>query len=702
MLTIIFDILVSLVLYFIPGYLLLWWIDFPSLRGLNRYLLALCISLVITPFTLITVGNLVHIQASLWAWLILVVILILGAWLLKRTNKRLRVHFVNDHSPDPLDSHQARRLEIWGVVIFLAIFAAVVNLPRLLMFFQGGNVMELGPYDETWHFEQLVSVARTGIPPSHYFFPSIHLGYYYGSWVYPAILGNLPALPVSLMRAMAIHAYLQVFAFLGLVYVLLQINIRRSWVRLVGMCFFTIMGGFDLFAKLPGVDNIEFWIRDPSWLMNGTQNMQISQYSTLYMWVPHHLAGGMVALLLVLLYKNLDFPIWLKMIWTGILLGFCVTTSPFVFMGLLIAVGIVFLWNASSIWRNRSAMLPGLALAALFFLLVAWQPLSLYALHSSSLTYNSFQINLVERFRGNTDLNAIIDKTLTMLGLPLVAGSLLVINMGLMFILYVVWWIKHLVSDKAIFGSAQNVVLGFQPLVSIIFVFLVTDRGGGSNVTMRGMIPAQILITLAAILALDWIAEHTFVTGAKRVAFSYLLICFIFAQSLSSLAELRTNAKRVIELSVWNDCGVPAILKGTFDPDYCLSKDQWRYVSWLNTHSPADALVLDDGPYGKDYIKFRWLERERLLVPSQSTMLELFYYDNDFILPKEWTQLIQQGDLTMDALDWYHRLDFRGKGDHPVYLVARQDNQIPAGAGDPVYQDGYVKVFLLPEALLNP
>jgi len=695
------DVLVALVLYFTPGYLLLAWIDFPDLRGLNRSLVALCISLVITPFSLIVVGNLVHIQAGLSAWLILVILLAIGAWLLKRTKRRLPVHFINNSSSNSSSSLQAGRLEKWGVVIFLALFAAVINLPRLLMFFQGGNVMELGPYDENWHIQQLVSVARTGIPPYNYFFPSIHLGYYYGSWVYPAILGNLPILEVSLMRTMAIHAYLQIFAFLGLVYVLLQVNIRHSWVRLAGICFFTIMGGFDLFAKLPGVDDVEYWIRDPGWLMNGERTMQISQFATLYMWVPHHLAGGMVVLLLVLLYKNLDLPAWLKLACTGVLFGFCLTTSPFVFIGLSITVGLIILWNLRSIWRNRAALVLGLVLAILLFLLVAWSPLRVYLMHNSSLTYNSFQINLVERFRGNTDLNAIFDKSLTMLGLPLVAGAMLIIDMGLMFILYIVWWIKHLASEKAFFSIAENVVLGLQPLVSVIFVFLITDRGAGSNVTMRGMITAQILITLAAILTLDWLADLIHGAGAKRLVFGYLFIVFLLAQSLSPLAELRTNSKRVIQVALWSDCGIPASLKGTFDPDYCLSEDAWRYVFWLNTHTPTDALVLEDGPFGEDYVKFRWLERARLITPADSYTMGLNYYDYDFVLPSEWEQMVNQGNDTMSVLEWYQTLDFPGKGQHPVYLVTHQADQEPARVGDPVYQDGFVKIYTLSNAFLN-
>ncbi len=702
MLQMIFDVLVAVLMYFIPGYILLTGIDFPALRGLNRYLLALCISLVITPLTFIIVGNIVHIQPGLWAWLILVIFLILGSWILRRTNRRMKVNFVNSQSSNPTEFNNVSHLEKWGVVIFITLFAVIANLPRVLMFFQGGNVMELGPYDETWHIQQLVAVARTGIPPSNYFFPSIHLGYYYGSWIYPAILGNLPVLPVSLMRAMAIHSFIQTFAFLSLIYLLLQVNIRRPWVRLVGICFFTVMGGFDLFANLPGIDNVEFWIRDPSWLMNGVRSMQISQFFTLYMWVPHHLAGGMVAVFLILLYKNLDLPTWLKLACTGILYGFCLTTSPFVFIGLVIAGGLVILWNIRSLWRERARMWFPVVLAIVLFFLVAWSPIISFASHNSSFIYNNFQISLVERFRGNTSFNSLIDKLLTMLGLPLVAGVILIIDMGLMFILYIVWWIKHLISHEESFHNTQDIVLGFQPLISLVFIFLVTDVGGGSNVAMRSMIPAQIVITLAAVLVVDWLANLIEGRSVNRLVFIYIFACFLIAQSVSPLAELRTNAKRTIQIAIWNDCGVLASLKGNFDPNYCLPDDAWRYVYWLNANTPPDALVLEDGPYGEDFIKFRWLERERLLVPNESQSQGLHSYDADFILPGEWNNMVSQGNDSMSALQWYQVLNFPGKGQHPVYLVTRQANQAPPGAGDPVYQDDYVKIYSLSSHELNP
>ncbi len=103
---------------------------------------------------------------------------------------------------------------------------------------------------------------------------------------------------------MSIYAYIQVFAFLGIVYLVLQFNLRSKWTRLAGVAFFTIMGGFDLFARMPGVDDVEFWQSNAGWLA-GNATMQVSQFSTLYLWVPQHLAGAMVVVLLIFLLKNL-------------------------------------------------------------------------------------------------------------------------------------------------------------------------------------------------------------------------------------------------------------------------------------------------------------------------------------------------------------------------------------------------------------
>jgi len=691
MLKMLFDIAVALVLYLIPGYLLLEWFDFPTLRGVNRFLVALGISLVIVPSTFLIVGNLVRFQPGLEAWLGLVLVLALGGWVLRLRKRRPHLDLVTSGQ----DLRPARRLEQVGVVVFLALFAAVVNLPRLLMFVQGSQAMELGPYwDETWHIQQLVSVARSGIPPAHYFFPSIDLGYYYASWILPAILGNLPFSPVSLMRAMSMHAYLQVFAFLGIVYLLLQLNVRSLWARLAGIAFFTLMGGFDLFAKLPGVDDIEYWLQHQGWV-SGDANMQISQFSTLYMWVPQHLAGGMVALLMILLYKNLASPIRLKLVCTGILFGFCATTSPFVFLGLCIAAGLVGLWKLRWLWQNRSLAMPAIALAAVVFTFIAWFPIHIYTQKGGSLNPSDFRVSLIERFRGKSDDHYVADKYLAVLGLPLVGGALLIIDMGLMFILYVVWWGRRAFSSGPLFRSAEDLVLGLQPLASLMLVFLVADQGGGGNMTMRGMITAQILMALAAALTLDWLAGLVQNTGIRRFALPYVFVCFFVAQSASTLAELRTTSKKVLEIAAWDECGVIASLTGRSDPNYCLPKDAYRYVYWLNDHTPPGALILEEGPYPLDHVKYRWLERARFLMPGDRSSLILHRNDSDFVLPAQWGRLLQQGGSATSVLELYQAADFPGKGRNPVYLVTRQGEPSAPADAQLVYQDDYVNVYSL-------
>jgi hypothetical protein len=691
MFKLIFDVAVALLLYLTPGYLLLAWVDFPALRGVNRFLVALGISLVIVPSALVIVGNFVHFLPGLWAWLTLTLVLAVGAWGFRRTGRRPQLGL----STSGLDFRAVSWIEKSAVVVFLALFAAVVNLPRLLMFVQGGQAMELGPWDESWHIQQLVSVARTGIPPAHYFFPSINLGYYYGSWIYPAILGNLPFSPVSLMRAMSMHAYLQTFAFLGIVYVLLQLNVRSLWARLAGIAFFTCMGGFDLYANLPDVDQIEYWLRQSGWV-SGHANMQISQFSTLDIWVPHHVAGGMAVVLMILLYKNLVSPIWLRLAGTGILFGFCAITSPYVFFGLGIAAGLVGLRNLGWLWRNRTAAILGIGLVAGIFALVAWLPVRTYTQQGSSLIASDFRISLIERFRGDTDTNYLIDKSLTLLGLPLVGGALLIIDMGLMFLLYVGWWARRVFSGEPLLRSAEDLVLGLQPLASLVLVFMVADRGGGGNMAMRGMITAQILMALAAILTLDWLVGLVLNAGIERNALLYVFVCFLVAQSLSTLAELRTTSKKVLEIAAWSECGVVAYLTGRFDPNYCLPRDAFRYVYWLNTHTPPDSLVLEEGPYPPgDSLRFRWLERARFLIPSASSSMELHSFDIDFVLPAEWERLVEQQGPATSVLQLLQAADFPGRGRDPVYLVARQGGQSAPDGARLVYQDDYVNVYSL-------
>ena len=209
-------IVLTIPLYLLPGYLVISFFDFKGVAKWGKLFLSLCISLVTVPTTFIIVGNFFPFIPNLTAYLILLAFLLLVGQVLRVMRKRPVVQF-----PVSMTASPAEKFVSWGCIFLFSVFT---NLPRVAMFVQGAWVLDVGTFDETFHMAQLVSVARTGIPPSHYFFPGIHLIYYYASLIYPAIMGNLPVLQVSLSRAWAIHAFIQIFAFLGLVYFLLLYN----------------------------------------------------------------------------------------------------------------------------------------------------------------------------------------------------------------------------------------------------------------------------------------------------------------------------------------------------------------------------------------------------------------------------------------------------------------------------------------------
>ena len=314
-------VLLAIPLYLLPGYIVLWMCNIRGMNQWTRLFFSLCISLVIVPVAFIFWGNFLHFIPGLVPYLILTAFLAVLGGILRLHKKRPVIRFPELDFPIA----KLEKILAWAVIIF---FTLITSLPGIGMFLQGDKTLTISPYDSVWHLAFLVSVARTGIPPAHYFFPTLKLFYYYASWIYPSILGNLPFLHVPLVRALVLHAFIQTFAFLGLIYFFLSYNFKRWWVRLMGLSFFTFMGGFDLFAGLPAM-KYEAWQSTVGWLIS---NLQIAQFSTWYEWVPQHVAGGMAFLLGLLLIKNLKMSPVVRSAALGFLLSFCFLSSTFVFV----------------------------------------------------------------------------------------------------------------------------------------------------------------------------------------------------------------------------------------------------------------------------------------------------------------------------------------------------------------------------------
>jgi hypothetical protein len=680
----ILTVILAIPLYLIPGYLVLWLCNMRGMSRWSRMFFSLCVSLVIVPVSFIFFGNKFNFIPGLFSYLLLIMFLLALGLILRRLKRRPMIQMSEIASP-------ALTVEVIVAWVAIFLYAILANLPRVAMFVQGAMTLRITPWDETWHLTQLVSVARTGIPPAHYFFPEIRLVYYYASWIYPAVLGNMPFIQVSLARAMAVQAFIQTFAFLGLVYYLLLYNFKTWWVRLMGVSFFTIMGGFDLFATLPSIKLVDTWQSRVGWLVS---DMQISQFSTLFAWVPQHMAGGMAFLLGLFLLKNIKTTAVLKAAILGLLFSFCFLTSTFVFFSFALVIAFAILFNVKSFLSYWKKSFVYITIIGIIFLLVVWYSLILYAGHGSSLGWRNFHITVFKQLLPNSPRSIFVDRAMTILGFPLLASWIGIIEIGLPFVLYLVWLLKRMFSSRRTILTTEIFLMAVFPLVYLFLIFLIEDKNGGGNLAMRGIIPAQILINCAALSLLDDAHEIVEQPVWRRWLFIYLFICFFVAQGLSSYAETLSDAASPIN-------SVMGVNFGPHNtPDWQSGKGTpWAwpsalgYIHWLNLNTPSNALIIEDGcPSGDtDVQKYRWLERNRFLDPVCASTMGLFPEDQNFISPSEWHNLVSQASKYPDVMAFYDATKDPG-GHTPVYYIDR-GSTVKSEWGSPVYQDDYVSIY---------
>lgn len=678
MIQLILTIAITIPLYLLPGYLVIRLLDVRGLERRDQFFFSLCISLVTVPTLFILVGNLIHFIPGLTSYLVLTVLLFALGLVLRRFNRRPVIE-VPGFSSTPL----VEQIVVWT---YIFLYSAFANLSRVAMFVQDFHTLNVGTFDETWHLAELVSVARTGIPPAHYFFPTIQLVYYYAAWIYPAILGNMPIIQTSLARAMAIHAFIQIFSFLGLVYYLLRYNFKDWWVRLIGISFFTMMSGFGLYAAAGHLTMAQWWQGIVGWLVS---DMQIHPFTFAYAWVPQHIAGGMAFLMGLLVWKNFEASPLTKSLVTAFLLAFCFTTSFFVFLAFGLIAIFAILLNLKTLFVHWKRSLGYMILMGVIFLLVAWYPILVSSSHEGGFVWRDFRINAVELVRGGSPGNAWLDRILTVIGFPLLASWIGIITFGLPFILYLIWLSRRLFSSQKTLRPVEVILMAVFPPLCFFIVFFVEDVGGGGNLSMRGLIPAQVLMNLAALFLLDEVRQSLVHPAWRRGLLLYVFACFLVAEGLTSYALVRWNAvdpiRSVLQVNLETH--------NVSDVQLGRGKDPLFYIRWLNTNTPSNALVIEDGcPVGdKDQYAFRWLERSRFMDPTCAVDMRWFPRDQDFIASSEWRALVSQAKSYPNVLAFYEATENQ-KTSRPVYYVNRSDG-LTAGLGNPVYTDIFVQIY---------
>jgi len=667
----------AVIAYVLPGFLALHLVDLPRARWWHRLGFAVPVSLVIVPFFLVAVSNVVPLQPNPFWLIALVALLGVGVVILRRSRRLPRLGL---RTRDGAGDSPPSRGETILAAAFILLFTVAINLPRLDFLVNGNLATWGGSGDEYWHLAELVSVARSGLPPLHYFFPDQPLVYYYWSWIYPAILANTPGLGVSLARALAVHAIIQTGAFVGLSWCLLRLNLRSRLARWGGLWALTLAGGFDFFATL-SMYKVEDWQRRVVWLVS---NNQISSFPTLFMWVPQHVAGAMAFVLGLLLWRNVRAPASVRAAILALLAGFCLGSSAFIFLSMAIA-GVVWMLLHTRLWWRVKALGP-LAWAAGLFALGAGRQALISLSQSGGIKVNEFRIPMLEGFlETSSPAFQALDRWLSLAGFPLVLAWVMLVEMGLPLVLYGVWVLTRGLHERSRWAK----FLVYFPLLYLFLTLVFTHGGPGRNFVTRGSVPAQIGIVLGAAVLLaqvDWRSMGRL----QRGFIAYAAAVTILAQSLTPFFDLRARSLQAIgrALHAEKAVQVAGITIGSPPTPWPAALE---YMRWINLNTPPNALIVETGTI-EDDTRFRLLERMRWVAYPMAAQMSLMSVDLELLDPARW-QAARDAFEEMPPLALVAASEYARLRHVPIYLVDREKAGEPAGLV--VYEDTFVRVVLI-------
>jgi hypothetical protein len=658
--------------YLLPGFALQ---SVVKLRGVGwggRIVLAICLSIVVVPFSFVTVGNVMPFRPNMIHLCILSAILLLGGLALKVAGRRPTIVF----RPRNAGAWPPTLAEWILAACFVIGFAALVNLPRIDMLAHGDQAVVAATFDEYWHIAELTSLARSGIPPSHYFFPDSNLVHYYWSWVIPATVANGLAGHVALARSMAVQSFVQVVMFLGLAYVLIRANTRSRLARAMGIGFFSIIGGFDYFTTMT---KVEQWQGDVPWLHS---RLEFSSFPTLYEYVPQHLAGGFAVLVGLVVWRNARANKWIRAGSIGVLLAFAFGTSAYVFMFAVLALAVWgFLYRRAVVGKG---MVTTLGMVAALLVIGGWRQGLLTLSHSGHIVLSNFRVPLVESFLGVTTGSVDwVDRVLTLSTFPVVGTWIMLIEYGVGFAIYFWWLVSRRWREQGVWGKFGAVF----PILSLFLVFLLRDDGGGNNFAMRGFIPGQIIMAVFAAEAVDhW--NLTKMGSGTRVAMGYAIVTAILAGGVSWGIGLQTLARGPLGSAFQVEDKVRML-----GVDLA-SRPRWPafldYIHWINANTPEDALVIEVGPLPEDDPRFRMLERMRFVALKDAQRLTWAFHDFE-LAPADLVTRVGDPNDDEDVLEQARQSAYFRSRHPPVYLVARGGQYSEFGV--PVYQDEFAAVY---------
>ncbi|MBN1438993.1 MAG: hypothetical protein JW929_06235 [Anaerolineales bacterium] len=670
-----------LLAYWIPGAALASLFEWRGLGRFARWTAPFALSIAATPVLLVLPTLFGPYKPSLGILAAFSAVLFLAGGILARAGKRpvLEIRSRSAEPPSPRETAFE--------AAFVLLVTGLAALPRIHMILNGGEISTAVTTDTYWHIAETTAIARGGIPPRHYLFPDVPLIYYYWSWIYPAVLAGLPALGRSILRLLNVHAALNLLVFLSALLAFLRMNLRSPKARWFALIFLTLAGGFDFFTG-PSLLSHEWW---QSYSPALVSKVQIPALLTNFVTEPQHVAGATAFVFLLILWRNVRGRLLVRGILAVIAAAFMFGTSAFVFLSAVVG-GIVWAVLHRRALRKGRGLLGVLGLAA-FFLVLTGSQIALSLGQTGTVRWGEFRAVILEAATGTAYVRSVvIDQALTLLAFPLVAGVVLLIEIGLPFALYGAWFFRQLGKRPAPWRS----FLAWYPAVYVPIAFLLQH----TNFALRGMIPAQIAIVLGAAQALEAAGRFPW-RRIQRAALGYGLALLAVAQIFSAAVEWWGFARRAAAEVMRFENGFLAL---PIPVDYAFADGdthlippmkglppQLAYLYWANENLPADALVVEIG-MPEDSNRIHLLERMRFVDPAELGHVLHAVRDLNIVNPQtlaDWWESLGDGTVWEKAL----RSEYVLQNRVPVYVLVHGAEL--AELGEPVYRDEYATIYRL-------